>query len=377
MLRGTEKWVTYFVLLIVFIFGIVLLARQIGVTTDLKHSLAQARQLHLYSGDLKKITSLHTASSKVFFLTFFALCLLVVGVIIIIRGAERAYEIAEVREKVRYHLKSITPGVVLVVLSSFLLAFCAFRSSHIETIYSSRLIDYNNFKIASQTGGFQQRSTTVLVDTSSLNTLKLKENKKIAVASGTPKKGKHVSVTKPVASMKNKSVKKHPEVARKQEPVIRNSKQVATTQSKSKSIAAAKTSKAISMTPSKSMARLQVVERDKKLAEPVQQDRKHEPVVAQTKMTTDDIKWAEQFQRNVTIYGYVPTATEQTRFSRMLEYMQVHGGSSLNKDLTWAYLFLEKTKMGYEPKVGEMQRYENIIQRNLKTASLPRKHGEL
>jgi len=380
MLRGTEKWVTYFVLLIVFIFGIVLLARQIGVTTNLKHSLVQARQLHIYSGDLKRIVHLHTASSKVFFLTFFALCLLVIGVIIIVRGTEKAYDIAEVKEKVRYHLKSTTPGVVLVVLSSFLLAFCAFRSSHIETIYSSRLIDYNNFKIASQAGSLQQTVRPVLVDTFSLNKLKTKDTKKTVVIVNASKKEKHIApaIAKPLALVKNTTIRKRKDVAHKQIPAIRNAKHMATAKSKSKAGSAMVLTETAKIIPSKATTEKQLAGKDKKNIEvPSQPEKKLEPAAQEKKVTINDIKWAEQFQRNVTIYGYTPNLNEQTRFSTVLEYMQLHGGSSLNKDLTWAYLFLEKTKRGYEPKAGEMQRYESIIQSNLKSAAVTSQNYEL
>ena len=134
MLRGIERILTYLIMGVVVVFAIVFLVKQVGLTTDLKDSLVQAKQAGFAMGDLKKITELHQSSARVFFLSFFSFILLLIGVVIIIRGVEKAYDISEVKEKVRYHLRSTTPGVILVVLGTFLLAFSIYKTSNLETI---------------------------------------------------------------------------------------------------------------------------------------------------------------------------------------------------------------------------------------------------
>ena len=324
MLRGTEKWVTYFVLVIVFIFGIVFLAKQIGVTTDLKHSLAQAKYAGIYSGDLHRITVLHNASAKIFFLSFFALCLLLIGIIIIMKGIERAYAIPEVKEKVHHHLRSTTPGVVLTVLAAFLLAFCTYRASHIETVYSSRLIDYNNYKVAML--GWDKKADTLRIDSTALQKLKTDVKK---VASKLKKKGKSTTkkLAKVVAIKYDKKENDQKEaIAIKQKPVPAKQETI---------------------------------------------NKYHNKPV-----THADFIWANQFQRNVTIYGYVPTKDEEDRYNHILDYYKKYDGDLMNNELNWAYSFLEKTKQGYEPKPGELRKYEQIIERNLRSSAVPKRTME-
>lgn len=478
MLRGIEKWVTYFVLFIVFIFGIVFLAKQIGLTADLKESLVQATQAGVNSGDLARITHLHNSSSKVFFLGFFALCLLLIGIIMVIRGIERAYDISEVKEKVRYHLKSTTPGIVMIVLASFLLAFCSYRTSYLETVYSSRLINYNNYKIASL-GWKRPEIAAVKIDSSVLPKLKgslkkvvdvpdvqkktaakfdkqpapklatapkpaatpgKKEASKPSVAvqkttiPGIPQKSptaskpttvpmvaqkqpqpaapKSVVVQKtppvapkpsPVAVQKKETVKPapvavakknatpaKPVVAQKKEavtpkketsakPVVVQKKETVTkpvvakkeTAPKKKEVVVAKTAKKAA--PSEVAA---------KKEQPAVAQKKHQPTVVSNKprneeayddrpVTNADIEWANRYQRNVTIYGYNGTKKEEARYGKVRRYYEKHDGNIMNDDLKWAYSFLEKTKNGYEPKPGELQQYENVIQRNIQSDNQP------
>jgi len=381
MLRGTEKWVTYFVLFIVFIFGVVLLARQIGVTNDLKHAMTQARQSGLYSGDLKSIVGLHNAASKVFFLTFFALCLMVVGIVIIVRSTERAYNIAEVKEKVRHHLKGTTPGVVLVVLASFLLSFCSFRASHIETIYSSRLIDYNNFKIASQTNLVQPPSNPVVVDTSSLKELKQKASNAIIAF-----KDKLSSKEKTKKESGKEQHKPLPETTKQQPATVASPKKPATVAHKqiaerkqTQKVKVPKPVVASNNTPGKvQKPKVNIAASSSKKPDVKAEKPSAQPEAPLRTITRADLAWAENFQRNVTIYGYVPTVTEQKRFAQIVHFNNASGTNMLNGELTWAYRFLEKTKKGYEPKPGEMQRYEDIIRRSLKSsAAVRRERSEL
>ena len=359
MLRGTEKWVTYFVLVIVFIFGIVFLAKQIGVTTDLKHSLAQAKYAGIYSGDLHRITVLHNASAKIFFLSFFALCLLLIGIIIIMKGIERAYAIPEVKEKVHHHLRSTTPGVVLTVLAAFLLAFCTYRASHIETVYSSRLIDYNNYKVAML--GWDKKADTLRIDSTALQKLKTDVKK---VASKLKKKGK--STTKKLAKGRHSKAakKQHPDVAKNDKKSLKKNQQPSKT-TKAKVVAIKYDKK----------------ENDQKEAIAIKQ--KTAPAKQETinkyhnkPVTHADFIWANQFQRNVTIYGYVPTKDEEDRYNHILDYYKKYDGDLMNNELNWAYSFLEKTKQGYEPKPGELRKYEQIIERNLRSSAVPKRTME-
>ena len=75
--------------------------------------------------------------------------------------------------------------------------------------------------------------------------------------------------------------------------------------------------------------------------------------------------WANQFQRNVTIYGYEPSRAEKEKYNRVRAWAEQMNGGMMNPELQWAYNFLEKTRKGYEPKQGEMRQYEQVIERNL------------
>ncbi|HRO43231.1 MAG TPA: hypothetical protein PL009_10380 [Flavipsychrobacter sp.] len=379
MLRGTEKWVTYFVLAIIFIFGIVFLAKQIGVTTDLKQTLAQAKAAGIGSGDLKKITHLHNASAKVFFLSFFSLCFLLLGIIIIMRGIQRAYDISEVQEKVRHHLKSTTPGVVLVVLGCFLLAFCTYRVSYIETIYSARLVDYNNYKIALQGGGDKKADGLMpSVDTVAFNKLKTKAKELFADVPDLPKK---------VADKFDKKSKEQPIVATsksknepKQDKKDKNNRQHKPAAVKVKkatpSIASSTTKKPDAKKTAKVVEtkydHVKKKEEEKpqsKSSVSEQKTKQETPSNYAGKIMASDVAWAEQFQRNVTIYGYVPTSAEEARYNRIRSIYEKDNGGAINTELNWAYSFLQKTKRGYEPKPGEMRRFEEIVHRNIKSSS--------
>jgi len=336
MLRGTQKWITYSILAIIFIFGIAFLAKQIGVTTHLKHNLAQAKTAGIAAGDLRQITHLHNSSAKVFFLSFFSLCLLLTGVIIIMKGIERAYEISEVKEKVRYHLNATTPGVILVVLGSFILSFCTWQVSKIETVYSSRLLDYNNYKVAME--GWQRPAPVPATSNSS-------------------------------ASNSEKSKLIEPSADQRSAPIARSGKK------KAENIPARKS---INKKPA-------VVKTDRNIA------RSRDAVRQSDNTTTSDrlrnqgagtinesvrgplepgaVAWAEQFQRKVTIYGYVPTSAEEAQYQRIIGKLSGDYSGALNGDLKWAYSFLRKTKTGYDPKPGEMKKFEEIVTRSVNSSA--------
>jgi hypothetical protein len=347
MLRGTEKWVTYIVLAIVFIFGVIFLLQQIHTTVDLKDALSSAKQTGATSGDLKSITNLHNASAKIFFLSFFAFCLLLIGIITIMRAVERAYDIAEVKEKVRIHLKSATPGIVMVVISSFLLAFCSFRVAHIESEYTARLMDYNNEKIALQ--NWMKPETTIPLQA---DTVAIIQPPKKETSNKTSKSRKTAasSTSKPAVNKSSaKAEKKNDAVAHRENSS--NTKQaIATNTSSKKEMPASQ--KASQKEHKSAMAAAN-----------------NHPAPPLTRVTPEDIQWANQFQRNVTIYGYVPSDVESSRYRQVRKYYEQNDGGLMNDDLNWAYSFLEKTKKGYQPKAGELQRYESIIEQNIKSSA--------
>lgn len=376
MLRGTEKWVTYFVLGVIFIFGIVFLSKQIGLTMDLKQSLAQAKASGLVSGDLKQITHLHNASAKVFFLSFFAFCLLLIGIMIVMKGISRAYDISEVKEKVRHHLKSTTPGIVLIVLASFLLAFCTYRSAHIETVYSGRLLDYNNFKVAALRSD-KPRSEPVMVDSAGLDKLK----RTVDVPDIPQKVTGGISPAKqPVKSEQPKIVRRQkkeqvPQKVQSSAKIVKHEPQKTKEKQQTSNTVAQKTKN------EHAIAKKSAVKKKKSTSEPVARRKTVEERRAvkekEESVSVLDIAWAEQFQRKVTVFGYVPTTSEERRYDRVKRYLDKQGGGMINPDLDWAYTFLQKTKQGYEPQPGEMRRYEEIISRSLRSSSVPSQRSEL
>jgi hypothetical protein len=192
MLRGIEKVVTYLLMTVIVIFAVVFLVKQIGLTQELKHSLTQARNAGLAVGDLHKITELHQSSARIFFLSFFAFLAIIIGLIIIINGTQRAYDISEVREKVRLQLRGTTPGIIMVVIGVFLLVFCSYRSSSLEGLYAAKLVDFNNYKIAMEgyapTHSSRPTAKVINVDSSALTKLKGKH-----VASNNPSKPAQVA----------------------------------------------------------------------------------------------------------------------------------------------------------------------------------------
>jgi hypothetical protein len=347
MLRGTEKWVTYIVLAIVFIFGVIFLLQQIHTTVDLKDALSNAKQTGVSGGDLRSITNLHNASAKIFFLSFFAFCLLLIGIITIMKAVERAYDIAEVKEKVRIHLKSATPGIVMVVISAFLLAFCSFRVAHVESEYTARLMDYNNEKLALQNWMKPETTTPLQPDTVAIIQPARKETSNDGNKN---KKTVALSTTKPAV---NKSAAK---TEKKKEAVAQQKKSANATQATATNTSSKKETPT-SQKPSEKEHRANVAAA------------KNHPAPALTKVTPEDIQWANQFERNVTIYGYVPSDVESSRYKQVRRYYEQNDGGLMNDDLNWAYSFLEKTKKGYQPKAGELQRYESIIEQNIKSSA--------
>lgn len=319
MLRATEKWVTYLVLTIILILGVVLLTRQIGITTTLKHELAKAKQEGISAPDLSHIAYLHTSSSKMFLLGFISICFLVIGIIMMMRALEKANNMPEATEKVQRQIKSATPGMIIVVIAAFLLAFCAYRASHIETIYSSKMIAYNH--------KLKNKDHVVLVKKDSHN-IKSTEAKT---------EEKPTSSEKPAQTVAHKPVKKTKSIVARQSHVS-NKKNY----SKDKNA-------------SNSKSYWQRTENS---------------------ITQADIAWAKQFQRNVTIYGYVPTVGEEVRYNRIYDYMRRNFGTAMHTDLSWAYSFLQKTKQGYQPKPGEMRKYEDIVNRNVHSSYIPTGKGE-
>jgi|GEM_PF-2090156 len=447
MLRGIERILTYLIMGVVVVFAIVFLVKQVGLTTDLKESLVQAKQAGFAIGDLKKITELHQSSARVFFLSFFSFILLLIGVVIIIRGVEKAYDISEVKEKVRYHLRSTTPGVILVVLGTFLLAFSIYRSSNLETVYAAKLVDFNNYKIAME--GFNKPANE-MVKIDSTAVAKLKGKAKSIVSGGDKDKNPKGTVkhtTKPqdnrttannrTASSNVSDKTKQGEQAKKTsatKPVAKTSQQSpanrklvptppkgkttnpVTASSKSQSEESATAAKTATV-PAKTTKKADVAKRDKpqqkktdklssKAAKPTtaakeaktksaekktvasaEQKKKNEKVAKQEKrtartipekndheepvkhlgpVTKADVDWARQFQKRVTIYGYMPSKAERNKYRHVYKETD---GRGVNNELHWAYSFLEKTRKGYEPKPGELSQYEQIIARNLNSSA--------
>lgn len=317
MLNKTEKWISYFVLAIIIGFAIAFLAKQVSLTIHLKDSLIQAKNAALSSGDLNRITHLHQSSAKVFFLSFFSFAIMTIGILIVIKNISRAYDIAEVKERVRYYLKSASPGIVMIILGAFLLAFCSYRHSNIEAVYSSRLIDFNNFKIASQRF-IPLKDHPVFIDSSMLPQPK--------------DSAKTVVVNKPDKSEKKKSPSHKKEIIKQEHRAI------------AKKSSTKKTSNPVASKPGRAVKPTIVKEKDD-----------HTPISA------SDIIWSKQFEKNVTVYGYIPTNSEEKRYRRIYKQQ----GETTDGELHWAYNFLEKTKRGYEPKPGELKQYEMIIEDNI------------
>ncbi|MBS1782307.1 MAG: hypothetical protein JSS78_04520 [Bacteroidetes bacterium] len=366
MLRGIEKWITYFVLLIVFILGLVFLGKQIHVTNDLKQGIAQS---NLASPDFQKIVGLHNASSKIFFLTFFSLCLLLIGIIIMMKRIERAYDYSEVKEKVRYHLKTTTPAMAMVVIGAFLLAFCTFRSSKIESLYAKQLVDNNRDKFATENNIPDAPISSPSVDSNAMTKLKSQDAPQPINSNITPglnnvsnimpndQIGKSIPSTDSSALAKSKSDPSKPDKAQKA--------QTNTLGQNAQSIPLLSThSNEAKKTESDSK---------KTISKPINNDKKgnnthiaiskksNESSSSNAPITPADVAWAGDFQRNVIVSGYNPTKSEEQRYSHVLK----EGEKEMNSNLSWAYQFLQKTKKGYQPTIQELQRFETVVQQNL------------
>ncbi|MBS1588155.1 MAG: hypothetical protein JST52_00940 [Bacteroidetes bacterium] len=363
MLRGIEKWITYFVLLIVFILGLVFLGKQIHVTNDLKQGITQS---NIASPDFQKIVGLHNASSKIFFLTFLSLCLLLLGIIIMMKRIERAYDYSEVKEKVRYHLKTTTPAMAMVVIGAFLLAFCTFRSSKIESLYAKQLVDNNRDKFASENNIPNVPLGNPSVDSNAMTRLK------------SPNESQQIDTNKNSGLNNASNIVSNDQIGKNNK-----SDDMATlAQSKSNPSNPDKTKQAQANTleekaQSNPLMNLHPNELTKKesdskgtISKPNNNDKKgNSSHIATSKkapsgnapITPADISWAGDFQRNVVVSGYNPTKSEEQRYSQVLK----KGEKEMNSNLSWAYQFLQKTKKGYQPTNQELQRFETVVQQNL------------
>ena len=403
MLRGIERIITYVVMAVIVVFAVIFLVKQIGLTTDLKENMVQAKQAGLAVGDLGKITSLHQSSARVFFLSFFSFFLLLVGIIIIMRGIERAYDISEVKEKVRHHLKSTTPGIVMVVLASFLLVFSIYKSSNLEAAYSRKLVDFNNYKVAME--GFKGPENSVVhVDSSVMSRLKGKGN---AVIKSTGKNG--TAATKKQDKKDNKAkiagkpatlpasakqaVKPAPPVAQKPQPartIAKTDNKNATKQASKPAaapkavvkklvpshpqpvaknsklpaakIAAPATTKQVAATPpkaakpvavAKSKAPAQVAQKQAAKAEKPAISKKTQPVTvkSQPKANKATMVYTDKKQKRQPI-----AKKDDTKEDESIDAAPVTAA-----DVEWARSFQRRvTIYGYNPTHSEKKRYRNV-----------------
>ncbi len=88
-------------------------------------------------------------------------------------------------------------------------------------------------------------------------------------------------------------------------------------------------------------------------------------VVDSKPVTSADMKWLWQFQRNVIIFGHIPDKEEERRYNHIYNMHLKNNQQPFNEDLHWAYTFLMKTKNGYNPSAGELTRYESIVGNNI------------
>ncbi len=307
MLRGVEKWITYLVLAAVVILGVVLLSLQIETATDLRQSLSHARG----SATSSYIMGLHHASVKAYVLTFFALCLLVMGIHLLLKNIDRAYEIAEVKEKVRYHLKGTTPGIVLVILGTFILAFSAYRNAHLETLSSSQLLSLS-----------RQNNTHTQPERHAPSRALTHSDTEGKLNTSTPvfdEADKHQTTTKPFVP-KTTPAPHVPQQAKRMEKKKTNARRAA------------------SLTQA--------------------------PEASGRPVSARELGWAKKFQRQVVIYGYLPTAQEERRYSDIMKRKPAAFQSD-DTGMTWAFRYLQKTKNGYKPAPGELVKYESIVRRNV------------
>lgn len=326
MLNKIQKLISYIIFGVIILFAFAFLSKQLSLTYHLRETLLHTNNANFNIEDLKNITKLHQASARVFLLAFFSFLVIITGFAIVMNGINKAYDIAEVKEKVRLHLKSTGTGLLMIIAGLFLLAFCSYKHSSIETFYSSRLVNYHrNISLSPKVA--QQNAEPLHIDSSMLP-----------------------HTFKSLSQFDHKSNTRHPEhvlmiakTNKKHEvqSTLINIKNTINNQTKS------------SNSIQKSNSKI-----DNYISIPLakKNEQNSENIVSEK-----DVDWAKQLEKNAVVYGYVPHERDVKKY----ENVSKQKGSELNGDMHWAYTFLEKTAQGYQPNDNELRRYERIIEDNV------------
>jgi hypothetical protein len=96
-------------------------------------------------------------------------------------------------------------------------------------------------------------------------------------------------------------------------------------------------------------------------------------IAKSTTVSLKEKQWMLQLQKKAAIYGRYPSAAEMVKYNHIQERLNreemmnpevagsLPGRSVLNRDLSWAFELLRRTRKGYQPSQEELSRYEKVV----------------
>lgn len=334
MFKGREKWVIYTSIIIALVVLSVLIVRQLQYAYNLRMMYLRGETAGFPVPDYQHIMLMNETFSKTFFLIFFCFWVILFGALILFTQADKVHQQHGV-EKTRVLWRAISPGLVMVVAGTLILAFAIYQ--HRDLKFSMPL-SMQDLRIPDAKMTWQPLQK----DTATIALISPDEDTIVVTKAATAQAANAVQVKPPAPQPK------------KAEAVRRPSRQ--RTLRRHREVAAAPVQQ-------------QQTDRTTHTAQPVQQlspapatfERENTPV------TPEELRWADQLADKVVIFGHTPSGPENSRYLAIYNRMLEDKDSSFAlTDKHWAFGFAQKLQRGYQPLKSEMTRFEEIAYENAK-----------
>lgn len=314
MLKPVERIIVWVVSVVSFLLSLILLGQQIEIIRGFRYSLNQARNAGLETGELKTIAALEQSSAVFFILAFLGLILIIAGTLLAIHRMNKAFELAEVKEKAKLNIRKAAPGLILTIFGCLLISFCFFSLSFREKDLSRMLVAFNNYKLMREGVNRQNMNfQPVIIDS-------LAGEEESGASAGFEMEEEAEKETPPSGRAERKA----------DDAFISNS------------------GPAVADFPE----------------QPVRNERKENRDIGK-QPTEEDYRWANDFLKKVVVYNYTPVKAEKEKYAWILKKRTYGQEAGIDGDLEWAFRLIQKTKNGYQPSPQEFERFEKIVGRSI------------
>lgn len=323
MFKGKEKWFIYSSIVLAMLVLSVLIVKQLQFAYNLRVQYFQGEGPGISFADHQEIMWLSDSFSKTFFLIFFCFWMILFGALILFTQAERVYKEHAVAET-KIFWKAVAPGVLLIISGTLVMAFSLFQYKSARTAYAKLTTADSTQKKSADIVDISHQPSALIDPEAPQEVVKEKSAKEPLVTVAQTEDSAPRTITTLPADKKEHSLVQQPTVKLQPKPVaseVPESEEGASTVQTVKSKA-----------------------------------------VSTSKISEEDIQWAEYFADQVVMYGHEPAPTEVKRFKQIYEQLKVSAQHHVApQDMLWAVHFMLKLKGGYNPNPAEMSKYEEVV----------------